>query len=214
LNFSIIRDMTPVIQTTKSPNVLVVNASFPAKTIPELIAYAKANSGKVNYASPGFGTINNVTTELFKMMAGIDLVQVTYKGSYVPDLLAGQVPVAITPIPTTIEFIRAGKLRALGVTSAKPSDALPGVPTIGQFLPGYEADVWHGIGAPKGTPPDIVAKLNKTINDVLVDPTIKSRLANVGVSPVGGTAEDFGRFVASEVDKWGKVIRTANIKLQ
>lgn len=214
LNFSIIRDMAPVILTSRSPNVLVVNPSLPAKTIPELIAYAKANPGKVNYASPGFGTINNVTVELFKMMAGIDLVHVPYKGSYVPDVLAGQVPVTITPIPTAIEFIRAGKLRALGVTSAKPSDALPGVPTIGQFLPGYEADVWHGVGAPKGTPSDIVAMLNKIINDLLVDPTIKSRLANVGVDPVGGTAEEFGEFVASEVDKWSKVIHTANIKLQ
>ncbi len=212
LSFDIIRDLEPVVGTFQSPNVLVVTPSFPAKTVPEFIAYARANPGKVNYASPGHGSAANVTAELFKSMAGIDLVHVPYRGSYVPDVLAGRVPVTFAPIPTVIEFIRSGQLRALAVTSSTRSDALPGIPAVSEFLPGYEAIVWHGIGAPKNTPPDIIAMLNRNMNELLADSTMKARFVDIGGTALGGSSADFGKFLAAETEKWAKVIRANNIK--
>jgi tripartite-type tricarboxylate transporter receptor subunit TctC len=214
LNFDIERDIAPVVGTFRSPTVMVVNPSFPAKTIPEFIAYAKANPGKINYASAGYGTVNNVAGEMFNAMAGVDLVHVPYRGSYMPDLLGGQIQLTFAPIATAIEYIKAGKLRALAVTGAARLDALPDVPTMGEFLPGYEAEVWHGIGAPKNTPPQIIEKLNNEINAVLADPKLQERFAALGGTALGGSSGDFRKLVAREIGKWGKVIRTANIRPQ
>jgi tripartite-type tricarboxylate transporter receptor subunit TctC len=214
LNFDLQRDIAPVVGTFRSPAVMVVAPSFPAKTVPEFIAYAKANPGKVNYASAGYGTVNNVAGEMFNAMAGVELVHVPYRGSYMPDLLGGQVQVTFAPIATVIEYIKAGKLRALAVTGATRSDALLGVPTMGEFLPGYEANLWHGIGAPRDTPREIVDKLNKVINDVLADPKINERFAVLGGTVLGGSPGDFGGLIADEIKKWAKVIRLANIKPQ
>jgi tripartite-type tricarboxylate transporter receptor subunit TctC len=212
LNFDIERDIAPVVGTFRSPAVMVVNPSFPAKTVPEFIAYAKANPGKVNYASAGHGTVNNVAGEMFNTMAGVDLVHIPYRGSYMPDLLGGQIQLTFAPIATVIEYIKSGKLRALAVTGATRLDALPNVPTMAEFLPGYEAEVWHGIGAPKNTPPQIVEKVNTQINAALADPTMKERFAELGGTPLGGSANDFGKLVAGEIEKWRKVIRMANIR--
>jgi len=212
LNFDIVRDIAPIVGTFRSPNVMAVNLSVPAKTLPEFIAYAKANPGKINYASFGYGSAPNVNGELFKMMAGVDLVHVPYRGNPVPDLLGGQVQVIFSPMPVTIEQIRAGKLRALAVTGATRSDALPDVPTVADFVPGFEAYIWHGIGAPKDTPADIIEKLNKEINAVLADPKIKERFADVGGAPIGGSPAELGKLLATEIEKWGKVIKAANIK--
>jgi len=213
LNFNIARDIAPVAATFRSPNVLVVTLSLPAKTLPEFIAYAKANPGKINYASAGYGSAPNVNAELFKMMTGVDLVHVPYSGSFVPDLLSGQVQVAFPPIPLAIANIRAGKLRALAVTSATPSDALPGIPPVGEFVPGFEASIWHGIGAPRNTPQAIINKLNHEINAVLADSKVKERFADLGGMALGGSPADFGKLIADEIAKWAKVIRGANIKL-
>jgi len=212
LNFNVARDITPVAATFRSPLLMVVTPSFPAKTVPEFIAYAKAHPGKINYASAGYGTVNNVAGELFNAMAGTDLVHVPYRGSYMPDLLGGQVQVTLAPMATVIESVKAGKLRALAVTSAKRSNALPDVPSLSEFLPGYEAIVWHGIGAPKNTPPAIVAKLNRDINMVLADPKLKQRFAGLGGTTISGSPNDFGTLVSEEIEKWGKVIHMANIK--
>jgi tripartite-type tricarboxylate transporter receptor subunit TctC len=212
LNFDLVRDIAPVVGTFRSPTVLVVAPMFPAKTVAELIAYAKANPGKVNYASAGYGTVNNVAGEMFNAMAGVELVHIPYRGSYMPDLLGGQVQLTFAPIATVIEYIKAGKLRALAVTSATRSDMLPDVPTVGEFLPGYEANVWHGIGAPKGAPPEVIGKLNIAINAVLADPNTKERFAELGGSVLGGSPADFGKLMADEIKKWAKVIRLANIK--
>jgi tripartite-type tricarboxylate transporter receptor subunit TctC len=212
LNFDLTRDIAPVIGTFRSPAVLVVTPSFPAKTVAELIAYAKANPGKVDYASAGYGTINNVAGEMFNAMAGVELVHVPYRGSYVPDLLGGQVQLTFAPIATVIEHIKAGKLRALAVTGATRSAALPGVPAVAEFLPGYEANVWHGIGAPKDVPRQIIDKLNKAINAVLADPKIQVRFGELGGTTLGGAPADFGKLMADEIKKWAKVIRLANIK--
>ncbi len=211
LNFDISRDIAPIAATFRSPNVLVVTPSLPAKTIPEFIAYAKANPGKINYASAGYGSAPNVNAELFKMMAGVDLVHVPYSGSFVPDLLSGQVQCAFPPIPLAIANIRAGKLRALGVTSATRSDALPGVPAVAEFVPGFEASIWHGIGAPKNTPAAIIDKLNHDINAALADPKVKERFADIGGAPIGGSPAEFTKLITDEIAKWGKVIRVANI---
>ena len=213
LKFDITRDITPVVATFTSPNVLVVTPSLPAKTLPEFIAYAKANPGKINYASAGFGTAPNVNAELFKMMTGVNLVHIPYRGSFLPDLLSSQVQVAFPPIPLAIANIRNGKLRALAVTSATRSDALPGIPAVAEFVPGFEASIWHGIGAPKQTPAQIVDKLNSQINLVLADPKVKERFANLGGAVLGGSPADFAKLITSEIEKWGNVIRTADIKL-
>jgi tripartite-type tricarboxylate transporter receptor subunit TctC len=212
LDFDFVRDITPVAGTIRSANVLVVNPSVAAKTIPEFIAYAKANPGKINYASAGYGSAPNMAAELFKMMTGVNLVHVPYKTSFVPDLLAGQVQCAFTPIPLSIGFIRGDKLRALAVTSATPSDALPGVPTIAQFVPGYEANIWHGIAAPKDTPAPIVDELNKATNDALADAAVKAKLANLGAEPMPMSPAEFGKFIAEQVDKWAKVVKFAEMK--
>jgi tripartite-type tricarboxylate transporter receptor subunit TctC len=212
LNFDFARDIVPIGGTMRTANVLVVNPSVPAKTVPEFIGYAKANPGKINYASGGYGSAPNMAAELFKMMTGVDLVHVPYRASMLPDLLGGQVQVAFTPIPLSIAYIRDGKLRALAVTSTTRSDALPGIPTVAEFVPGYVANVWHGIGAPRNTPAEIIDKLNKEINTVLADPTIRARFADLGAEPMPMTPIDFGKLIAEEIEKWAKVIKFAGIK--
>ena len=191
----------------RSPYVMVVNPSVPAKTVLEFIAYAKANPGKINMGSSGNGSTPHLSGELFKTMAGIDLLHVPYRGNYLPDLLAGQVQVAFAPLPSSIEFIRAGKLRALAVTTAARLDVLPDVPTVGDVLPGYEASSWTGIAAPRNTPVDIIDKLNKAINAGLADAKITERLADLGGLPMPMTPAEFGKFIVDETEKWGKVIK-------
>ena len=212
LDFDFVRDLVPVARTIVSANVLVVNLSVPAKTVPEFIAYAKANPGKLNYASYGFGTAPNMAAELFKMMTGVDLIHVPYHTNFMPDLLSGQVQLAFLPVPLIIGFIRSDKVRALAVSGATPSDALPGVPPIANFVPGYQADIWHGIAAPKGTPPDIVDKLHSTIEGILTDPAMKPKFENLGAEPAPMNPAELAKFVSSEVDKWAKVIKFASIK--
>jgi tripartite-type tricarboxylate transporter receptor subunit TctC len=212
LNFNFIRDIEPVASIICVPAVMMINPSVPAKTVPEFIAYAKANPGKINMSSPGSGSINHVAGEMFKMMAGVNLVHIPYRSSQFPDLLSGQVQVTFNPLPSSLDFIRSGKLRALAVTSAKRSDALPDVPTIGEFLPGYEATAWFGIGAPKNTPAEIVEKLNKTINAGLADPQLKARLIDLGGAPVPSSPADFRGFIASETEKWAKVVKFSGAK--
>jgi tripartite-type tricarboxylate transporter receptor subunit TctC len=212
LSFDIQKDIAPVISTFTSPNTLVVNPSVPAQTLAEFIAYAKANPGKINYASFGIGSAPNMNGELLKLMAGIDMVHVPYRQSPVPDLLSGQVQAFFGPMPITISFVRGGKLRALAVSSAKRSDALPDVPAVAELLPGFEANIWHGIGAPKDTPKDIIATLNKEISVILATPQIKEKFANIGGVALGDTPEEYGKFIATEVDKWAKVIKAANIQ--
>ena len=195
---------------------MVVNPSVPAKTVPEFIAYAKANPGKINMASAGIGTAAHMAGELFKMMAGVNMVHVPYRGGgpALTDLLGGQVQVMFATTVSSIEYIRAGKLRALAVTTATRSEALPDIPTVGDFVPGYEASDWYGIGAPKNTPAEIVDKLNKEINAGLADPKMKARLADLGGTVLAGSPADFGKLIAEETEKWGKVIRAANIKAE
>jgi tripartite-type tricarboxylate transporter receptor subunit TctC len=214
LNFNFIRDIAPIAGIMRIPNVMVVNPSVPARTVPEFIAYAKANPGKVNMASPGVGTSPHLSGELFKMMTGVDMVHVPYKGSApsLTDLLGGQVQVSFATMPSSIEFIRAGKLRALAVTTATRSPALPEVPTVGEFVPGYDVSTWYGVAAPMRTPAEIIDKINKEINASLADPTMKARLADLGGIMIAGSPSDFGKFIADETEKWGKVIRSANIK--
>jgi tripartite-type tricarboxylate transporter receptor subunit TctC len=214
LNFDLVRDIAPVAGTMRTANVLVVNPALPARTVPEFIAYAKANPGKINYASNGHGSAPNMAAELFKFMTGVNLVHVPYRQSFTPDLIGGQVQCAFTPIPLSIAFIRDDKLRALAVTGAKPSDALPGIPTVAQFVPGYEADVWHGVGAPKGTPADVMDKLNKEIGAGLADPAMIAKFANVGAEPMPMTPTEFGQFIAAEIDKWAKVVRFAGVTME
>lgn len=213
LNFDILRDIEPIGGTFQSPLVLTVPLSFPAKTVPDLIAYAKANPGKIDYASAGYGTVNNICGELFNMMVGVKLVHVPYRGSYVPDLISGQVQMCFAPIPAVIEFIKSGQLRAIAVTSATRTDALPGIPALAEFVPGYDAIVWHGMGAPKGTSAEIIDKLNGTINAMLADPKIKEQFVTLGGSPFGGSPAEFRSFLVRETQKWAKVIKAANIKL-
>jgi tripartite-type tricarboxylate transporter receptor subunit TctC len=214
LTFNVIRDLAPVTRIGATPFVLVVNPTFPAKTIPELIAYAKANPGKVNVASNGIGTTPHVAFELFKMMTGTDMVHVPYRGNYVTDLLGGQVQAAFAPIAFALEYIRTGRLHALAVTTATRQEALPDVPAVAEFAPGYEASGWYGLGAPAGTPGEIVDKLNAATNAGLGEPQMKTRFADLGLAAVTGSPADFGHFIAAETDKWGKVIREANIKLE
>ncbi len=214
LAFDLVGDITPVAGLVRVANVLVVNPSVPARTVPELVAYAKAHPGKLNMASPGIGTGPHVVGELFKMMAGIDLVHVPYRGNgpAFTDLLSGQVDVMFPAPVGLMQYLQAGKLRALAVTTRKRSEALPNIPTIGEFVPGYEASTWFGTSAPKGTHADVIDKLNAEINAGLTDPTIKARLAALGGSPLAGSPADFGQLIAAEVDKWGKVVRFAGIK--
>ena len=212
LKFNFIRDTTPVASIARTPLVMVVNPSFPAKTVPDFITYAKVNPGKINMATPGIGSSVHLAGELFKTMTGVDLVPVHYNTSYVPDLLAGQVQVVFSPIPTMIEHIRAGKVRALAVTSDTRSQALPDIPTVADFVPGYEAIVWNGVVAPKNTPVEIIDKLNREITASVNDPKIVAQFANMGSVPKSMTPADFGKFIAEDTEKWGKVIRAANIK--
>ena len=216
LNFNFIRDIAPVASIGRVPNIMVINPSVPAKSVPEFIAYAKANPSKINMASGGNGNTSHVSGELFKMMASVNMVHVPYRGGApaMTDLLGGQVQVYFSTLPQSIEYIRAGKLRALAVTTATRSEALPDIPTVGDFLPGYEASAWFGVGAPRNTPIDVTDKLNKEINAGLADPKIKVRLADLGATALAGTPADFGKLIADETEKWGKVIRAANIKPQ
>jgi tripartite-type tricarboxylate transporter receptor subunit TctC len=214
LNFNFIRDIAPVASIIRAPMVMAVNPTVPAKTVPEFIAYAKANPGKLNMASGGSG--QHLASELFKMMTGINMMHVHYRGGApaITDLIAGQVQVMFLSTLGLIEYIRAGKLRALAVTTATRSEALPDIPTVGDFVPGYEASAWFGVGAPKATPAEIVEKLNKEINAGLADPKIKARLADLGGTPVVGSPAEFGKFIVEETEKWAKVIRAANIKAE
>ena len=214
LNFNFIRDFAPIAGIIRIPDVMVVNPSVPARTVPEFIAYAKANPGKINFASPGIGTTVHLSGELFKMMTGVDMVHVAYKGSApsLTDLIGGQVQVSFATMPAAIEFVRTGKLRALAVTTATRSAALPDVPTVGEFVPGYEVSSWYGISARKGTPAEFIDKINKEINAGLADATMKGRLADLGGTTIAGSPDDFGKLVSDETEKWAKVIRAANIK--
>jgi tripartite-type tricarboxylate transporter receptor subunit TctC len=213
LNFNFIRDIAPVASIVRLPLVMLVHPSVPAKTVSEFIAYAKANPGKLSMASSGIGTSLHMTGELFKMIAGVDLVHVPYRGgtAMLTDLIGGQVQVLFVG-PETIEHIRSGKVRALAVTTATRSELLPDTPTVGEFLPGFDASIWDGIGAPKNTPGYIVEKLNKEINASLVDPKIKARLTDLGATGMPGSPADFGRLIAEETEKWGKVVKFAGIK--
>ena len=212
LKFNFIQDIAPVARIGSGPFVLVVNPSFPAKTVPEFITHAKANPGKVTMASPGIGSANHIYGALFEMMTGINLVHVPYRGSFMADLLSGQVQVLFGPLPLTIEYIRTGKLRALAVTAGTRSELLPDIPAIDEFVQGYEASGWYGVGAPKGTPQPIIDKLNASINAGLADPAMKARLANLGVTVLAGTPADFAKLIAEETDKWAKVVKLAGIK--
>jgi tripartite-type tricarboxylate transporter receptor subunit TctC len=213
LRYNFIRNIAPVAGIVRVPNVMMVNPSVPARTIPEFITYAKANPGKISMASAGVGSGPHLGGELFKMMAGVDMVHVPYRGSApaLTDLISGQVQVLFSNSPGN-DFFRAGRVRALGVTTATRSAALPDIPAIGEFLPGYEASAWFGIGAPRSTPTQILDKLNKTINAGLVDPTTKARLADLGGTELAGSTADFGKLIADESKKWAKVIRFADIK--
>ncbi|HEY1542983.1 MAG TPA: tripartite tricarboxylate transporter substrate binding protein [Xanthobacteraceae bacterium] len=214
LKFDIVGDFVTVATTFRSALALEVNPAVPVKTTREFIAYAKGHPGKVNFASPGVGTLPHVAAELFKAMTGVDIVHVPYRNAYVPDLIAGQVQAAFTPISTTLDFIAQGKLRALGVTSTDRSGVLPDVPAIAEVLPGYAAYIWDAIAGPKGMPPETVAVLNREINAVLSDAAIKSRLVALGNEPMVLSADQANGFVADEVVKWVKVIRAAGIKVE
>jgi tripartite-type tricarboxylate transporter receptor subunit TctC len=214
LKFNFIRDTTPVGSIARTPLVMVVNPSFSAKTVPDFITYAKANPGKINMATAGIGSSVHLAGELFMTMTGVQLVPVHYRNSYVPDMLAGQVQLVFSPIPATIGQVRAGRLRALAVTSGTRSQALPDVPTIGEFVPDYEASVWNGVVAPKNTPAEIIDKLSKEIDLALADPKIIARFAEVGSVPKSMTPAAFGKFIAEDTEKWAKVIRAANIKAE
>ncbi len=216
LNFNFIRDIAPVASIVRVPNVMVVNPSFPAKTVSEFISYAKANPGKLSMASSGNGTSGHLSGELFKIMAGINMLHVPYRGDApaLTDLLGGQVQVDFAVLGSAIEFIKAGKLRALAVTTATRSEVLPDLPTVGEFVPGYEASSFFGVGAPKNTPAGIIEKLNKEINDSLADPGMKARFADIGAMVLPLSPAEFGKFIAEETEKWAKVIRTVNIKAE
>ena len=216
LNFNFVHDIVPIAMISQLPLVMEVNLSVPIKTVPEFIAYAKSNPGKVNMASGGSGSPSHIVGELFKMMTGVNMLHVPYRGGApaLTDLMGGQVQVMFSPLPESIATIKACKVRALAVTSAQRSEALPDVPTVGEFVPGFEASTWQGIGAPKDTPAEIVASLNKEINAALADPKIKARLANLGSAPMPMSPTDFANLIVAETAKWAKVIHEANIKLQ
>ncbi|MBX9777049.1 MAG: tripartite tricarboxylate transporter substrate binding protein [Xanthobacteraceae bacterium] len=214
LNFNFIRDIAPVASLVKVPLVMEVNPSIPVKSVPEFVSYAKANPGKINMASAGNGTSPHVAGELFKMMTGVNMVHVPYRGAApaITDLIGGQVQVMFDIISSSIEHIRAGRLRALAVTSATPSEALPEIPTVGNFVPGYEAGGWFGLGAPKSTPTEIVERVNNEIVAALADPKIKTRLADLGGIALPGLPADFSKLIADETEKWAKVVKFADIK--
>jgi tripartite-type tricarboxylate transporter receptor subunit TctC len=214
LNYDFVRDIAPVASIARAPEVMVVNLSVPAKTIPEFIAYAQSTPGKINMASAGKGTPSHLAGELFKMTTGVDMVHVAYRGGApaLTDLIGGQVQVMFVGTASTIEYIRSGKLRALAVTIATRSEVLPDIATVAEFVPGYEASAWYGVGAPKNTPSQIIDKLNEAINASLADPKIKARLADLGGIALTASPSDFGKLIAEETEKWGKVVRAANIK--
>jgi len=214
LKFDFLRDIAPISGLIRFANVMEVNPSFPAKTVPEFIAYAKAHPGEINMATVGPGSIQHVCGELFKIMAGVDLVPVSYRGTppALTDLIGGRVHVTFDPVPSSIEYVRSGKLRPLAVTTATRSEILPDVPTVAEFVPGYEASAWNGLAAPRQTPAAIIATLNREINAGMADPKIKAQLANLGGTVIAGPTADFSRFVASEIEKWGKVVKSAGIK--
>jgi len=216
LSYNFLRDIAPVAGIMRVPNVMVVHPSFPAETVPELIVYAKANPGKINQASPGAGTSTHMAGELFKAMTGTDIVQVQYRGNApaLTDLLAGQVQLGFDTMPASIEYIRAGKLRALAVGTLVRSEALPDIPTVNEFVPGYESSGYFGLGVPKNTPLAIVERLNGEINAGLADSTLKARLADLGAMTLAGSPADFGKLIVDETEKWGKVIKFAGIKPQ
>jgi tripartite-type tricarboxylate transporter receptor subunit TctC len=214
LPFDFAREIAPVAGVVRFPNVMTVSASFPAKTVPEFIAYAKANPGKINHGSSGNGTTQHLAGELFKAMTGASFVHVPYKGASqaITDLLGGQVQVLFEPLPASMQYIKSETIRALGVTTAARSDALPDLPAVAEAVPGYEASGWTGLCAPRGTPPDIVEKLNGAIAMCLSDPKLKARFADLGATTIGGSSADFGKLIAAETEKWAKVIRAGNIK--
>ena len=216
LTFNFIRDIAPVAIIVRFPNVLVVNPSVPVKTVPEFIAHAKANPGKLNMASPGIGSTPHVAGELFKMMTGVNVVHVPYRSvaAGLTDMLSGQVQVTFGTSASMIEFVRAGALRALAVTTATRSEALPDLPTIAEFVPGYEASAWFGVGAPRNTPTEIVDKLNGDINACLADPKLKARIADLGGIAIMGSPADFGRLIAEETEKWAKVVKFSGAKAE
>src|SRR5262249_9773155 len=215
LNFNFIRDTAPVAGISNGPLLMEVSSAIPVYTVPEFIAYTTARPGKVNFASPGNGSTIQLCGELFKIMTGVNMVHVPYRGNApaLTDLIAGQVQMMFADAPSSIEHVKAGKLRALAVTTAERSEFLPEMPTVSEFLPGFEASNWFGVAAPRNTPPEIIDKLNKEINITLAEPGIRARLADLGAAPLVGSPADFGRFVATEAEKWSKVIRAANIKV-
>jgi tripartite-type tricarboxylate transporter receptor subunit TctC len=214
LNFNLVRDIAPVASIVRVPLVMEVNPAVPAKTISEFIAYAKANPGKLNMASGGNGTSDHVCGELFKMMSGVNMILVPYRGAApaLIDLIGGQIQVLFDVMTSSIEYIRGGRLRALAVTTATRSDALPDIPAVGEFVPGYEASAWYGVGVPKNTPADVVTRLNQEINLGLADPKMKARLAEMGGTALLGSPSDFGKLLTDETEKWGKAIKLAGIK--
>jgi len=216
LSYNFIRDIAPVAGISHEPNVMVVHPSLPANTVPEFIAYAKANPSTINYASAGIGSSQHMAGELFKMMAGINMVHVPYRGSApaLTSVLGAQVQVMFASMPSSIGYVRASQLRALAVTTATRSDTLPDIPTVGDFLPGFEASPFYGVGAPKNTPPEIVERLNKEINAGLSDPNLKARLTDLGGTALPGSPAEFGELIANETEKWAKVIKFANIKAE
>ena len=215
MNHVFLRDIMPISGLIRFPNVVVVNPDVPVKSIPELIAYAKANPGKLNMASSGNGSTIHVSGELFKMMTGVNMIHVPYRGGALAltDMIGGQVQVMFDNIPTAMEHVRSGKLRGLAVTGAGRSETLPDLPTVADFVPGYEATSWYGLGAPKGTPAEIIEKLNREVNAILADPKTKARFAELGASLLPGSAADFGKLVADETEKWGKVVKFSGAKV-
>jgi tripartite-type tricarboxylate transporter receptor subunit TctC len=214
LSFNFIRDIVPVASVTRQPQVMVVNPSLPPKTVPEFIAYAKSNPDKINMASGGKGTASHVSGELFKIMTGVDMVHVPYRGAApaLNDLIGGQVQVVFENMLSAIEYIKSGTLRALAVTTTSRSEALPDIPTMGDYVPGYDASTWFGVGVPKNTPVEIIDRLNKEINAGLADPKLKARFTDLGSTPFASTPSDFAKLIIEETDKWGKVVRAAKLK--
>jgi tripartite-type tricarboxylate transporter receptor subunit TctC len=214
LNFNFVRDIAPIASISRNPGVMEINPGVSAKTVPEFIAYAKANPGKINMASSGIGGVGHIYGELFKMMAGVDMLHVPFRGApqALTDLISGRVDVMFDSIVSSMEYIRTGKLRPLGVTTAKRLEMLPHLPTIGEFVPGYEASAWQGLGAPRNTPSDIIERLNGGVNAALADAKIKARLTDLGASVLVGSSAEFTKLIAEETDKWGRLIRAANLK--